>query len=75
MSGKSSSDKSLNDEFDSCGLPLVESLLPIESWICPICHDPLLDPVMVDDGFVYNKNCFIKYLSTKKRKKIHQSNV
>ena len=46
---------------------IIESLFPIESWQCPICHDPLLDPVVTDDGFLYNKNCFIRYCNSTQR--------
>ena len=41
----------------------INTLFSFESFICPICQDPLLDPVVADDGFMYNKNCFLKYCS------------
>lgn len=42
------------------------SLLSTDSWICPMCNDPLLTPVIADDSHVYNKQCFIKYFDTER---------
>ncbi len=39
----------------------IDKLFCIESWICSICHDPLLDPVVAEDGILYNKKCILKY--------------
>ncbi len=30
-------------------------------WMCPICMDPLLDPVVADDCYMYDEKCFIEY--------------
>lgn len=34
-----------------------------------MCHNPLLCPVVTDDGCVYNESCLIKYFETLRRKK------
>src|SRR5947207_4943855 len=46
------------------------SIFDVESWICPICHDPLLNPVVAEDGLLYNKECFVRYCKTQQGKKI-----
>lgn len=38
--------------------------LTFEHFICPICHELLLDPVVAKDGIVYNRQCFETYTNT-----------
>src|SRR5579872_2179245 len=35
--------------------------IELTNFICPICYDLLLDPIMASDGIIYNKKCFMKY--------------
>ncbi len=37
----------------------------LKTFLCPICHDLLLDPVLANDGFVYNKGCIVKVFEGK----------
>jgi len=35
-------------------------------FICPICHDLPLDPVLAEDGRIYNRECIQKWLQKKR---------
>src|SRR5579872_2993993 len=37
----------------------------IYNYICPICQELLLNPVVAKDGVIYNKECFVSYTKGK----------
>jgi len=39
--------------------------IEIETFICPICHDLLLEPVLASDGIVYNDQCIKRHIEGK----------
>jgi hypothetical protein len=40
----------------------IDQIIDIQSLMCPICQDLLIDPIIADDGHMYNKKCFDHYI-------------
>lgn len=43
------------------------SSLSLENFLCPICRELLINPIVADDGFFYNEECFKTLTKNKKQ--------